>query len=191
MQIRPLRTADLDLIDEIDATVDSIRYHHVERVVDQSADGDRVRFAIEDRPLPVKRVESNPIGDDLRFSLKQTAADIEEGLALMAEHEEVPIASLLARVALDDLTLVEIVDVRVDFDHRRQGLGSAMLFQAINFAREKEARAIRVATKSSNAAANALFAKLGFELAGVDTFRSTNHDLVKEQTTLIWYLALQ
>lgn len=186
MQIRPLRPADLDLIDEIDATIDSIRYRHVERV----ADGDKTRFAVEERPLPAKRVEPNPIDDDLRFSLKQTAADIEDGLALVAEHDDVPIAALLARVALDDPTLVEIVDVRVDFDFRRQGLASAMLFQAITFARDKEARAIRAAARSSNDAGNRLLAKLSFELAGIDTFKSTNHDLVKEQTTLLWYLAL-
>jgi ribosomal protein S18 acetylase RimI-like enzyme len=187
MQIRPLRPSDLDLIDEIDATIDSTRYHHVDRV----ADGPTTRFAIEDRALPARRVEPNPIGDDLRFSLKQTAAGVEEGLALIAEHDGLPIAAMIARNALDDPSLIEVLDVRVDFDRRREGLGSALLFQAINFAREREARALRAVARTNNAAGNALLAKLGFELAGIDTFRATNHDLVKEQTTLIWYLALQ
>lgn len=186
MQIRPLKSSDLELIDEIDATIDSARYHHVDRVVDAG----HVRFNIEDRELSSRRVESNTIGDELRFTLKQTAAGIEDGLALVIEHDGVPIGALLARVALDDVTLVELVDIRVDFDHRREGLASGLLFQAINFARDKEARALRAATKSGNAAANALLKKLGFDLGGVDTFRVTNHDLVKEQTTLIWYLAL-
>lgn len=187
MQIRPLQPTDLDLIDEIDATIESARYRHVERV----AEGDRLRFAVEDRSLASKRVESNPIDDDLRFTMKQIAGEIEEGLALVAEHDDVPIAALVARVALDDASLVELVDVRVDFDHRRQGLASAMLFQAINFAREKEVRAIRAPVRSSNDAGNRLLSKLGFDLAGIDTFRLSNHDLVKEQTTLLWYLALQ
>ena len=187
MQIRPLRPADLDLIDEIDATIDATRSHPGAR----GSEGLMTRCALEARELPARRVEPNPIGDELRFSLKQTAAGIEEGLALIAEHDDVPIAALIARNALDDPTLVEILDVRVDFDRRREGLGSALLFQAINFARDKEARALRATARSSIAAANALLAKLGFELAGIDTFRATNHDWVKEQTTLIWYLALQ
>ena len=186
MQIRPLTTADLDLIDEIDATIDSNRYHHVDRV----GDGPLTRFSIEDRPLPQRRVESNTLGDDVRFALKQTASGIEDGLALVIEHDGVPIGALLARVALDDPTLIELVDLRIDFDHRREGLASGLLFQAINFARDAEARAFRATAKTNNAAANALLAKLGFELGGIDTFRSSNHDLVKEQTTLLWYLAL-
>ena len=35
-----------------------------------------------------------------------------------------------------------------------------------------------------------LLIKCGFELAGVDTQRHSNHDLVKEVASLIWYAAL-
>ncbi len=35
-----------------------------------------------------------------------------------------------------------------------------------------------------------MLAKSGFELAGVDDHRNSNHDLVKEAVTLFWYAPL-
>lgn len=186
MQIRPLKPADLDLIDEIDATISADRYLFVERV----AEGLVGTFRVEERSHGgAPKIESNPIGDDLRFTLKQVATGIEEGVVMLAEHDDVPIGVVLATKTPDG-SVVDLVDVRVDFDRRRDGLGSALIFQAINYAREIEARAVRAITPSNNQPAAALLAKLGFELAGLDTFRESNHDLVKERTTLVWYLPL-
>lgn len=185
MQLRPLTPADLDLIDEIDGTLSTDRYLHVDR----QGEGLVASFKVEDRPLPTPRIESNPINDDLRFTLKQVAAGIEDGLTMMAEHDGLPIAVMVATPTPDG-SVVDLIDVRVDYDRRRDGLGSAMVFQAINYARERDARAVRAAARTSNVPFCAMLAKLGFELAGLDTYRETNHDLVKEQTTLVWYLAL-
>ena len=185
MEIRPLTAADLDLIDEIDATISSDRFLFVER----QADGLNASFRIEDRPLVEPRIESNVIGDDLRFTMRQVATGIEDGLAVMAEHDGVPIAAVLA-TRTPDGSVVDLIDVRVDFDRRRDGLGTALMFQAMNYARDGDARAVRVCSRTTNAPFNAMLAKLGFELAGLDTFRESNHDLVKEQTTLIWYFPL-
>ena len=186
MQLRPLRPADLDLIDEIDATIASDRFLFVERNVD----GLNAQLKVEERRHAEPRIEANPIGDELRFALKQVAAGIEEGLAVVAEHDDVPIAALLA-TASPDGSVVDVVDVRVDYDRRRDGLGSAMLFQAINHARERDARVVRVAARASNVPLASMLVKLGFELGGLDAFRESNHDLVKEQTTLLWCLPLR
>jgi ribosomal protein S18 acetylase RimI-like enzyme len=183
MQIRPLNLADLEFIDEIDATIQSEDYLHVDR----AADALSASFRIEQRPLLERKSESNPIGDELRFQLKQIASGMDDGFCCVAEHDQLPIASALA---VEDGDVVELVDLRVDFDRRREGFGSAMMFQVINFARERESRAIRVFVTTGNGPFNRMLAKLGFEIAGIDTQRHSNHDLVKEQTTLIWYLQL-
>ncbi len=183
MQIRPIQTGDLDLLDEIDATIQSDHYLHVDR----SADALSAHFKIEHRPLHERRSESNPITDDLRFQFKQIATGTDDGLCCVAELDNLPIAAVIATQNGD---VVEVTDLRVDFDHRREGFGSAMMFQVINFARECESRAIRVFVKTGNGPFNKMLAKLGFEIAGIDTQRTSNHDLVKEQTTLIWYLQL-
>lgn len=183
MQIRPIQLSDLDLLDEIDATIQTDSYLHVDR----SAEAMSASFKIESRPLPERKSESNPISDDLRFQFKQLATGIDDGFCMVAEHDDLPIA---AAIAVQNGDIVELVDLRVDFDRRREGFGSAMMFQVINFARERESRAIRVFVRTGNGPFNRMLAKLGFEIAGIDTQRHSNHDLVKEQTTLIWYLQL-
>jgi RimJ/RimL family protein N-acetyltransferase len=65
-----------------------------------------------------------------------------------------------------------------------------MLFQAISHARELELRAVTAETRTDNVPAARLLSKCGFDLAGVDTQRHSNHDLVKEVASLIWYVAL-
>lgn len=183
MQIRPIHTADLDLLDEIDATIQSDQYLHVDR----AANAGTVSFRIEQRPLTERRSESNPIGDDLRFRLKQIVSGIEDGFCCVAELNSLPIATA---VAIPNADVVDLIDLRVDCDRRREGFGSAMLFHVINYARESESRAVRAQVSSGNGPFNNMLAKLGFEIAGIDTQRDTNHDLVKERSTLIWYLQL-
>jgi hypothetical protein len=45
-------------------------------------------------------------------------------------------------------------------------------------------------TTTDNWPAAMLLTKCGFDLAGLDERRRTNHDLVKEAVTLFWYAAL-
>ena len=85
---------------------------------------------------------------------------------------------------------LQIVDFRVDFDFRRQGLGSALLYAAINEARARELRAVAVETTTDNYPAASLLGRCGFEIAGLDERRASNHDLVKEAVTLFWYASL-
>jgi RimJ/RimL family protein N-acetyltransferase len=65
-----------------------------------------------------------------------------------------------------------------------------LMFQLIQFARDRESRAIRAAVHASNVPMMQLLAKLGFTLAGLDTHQKSNHDLVEEKATLLWYLEL-
>jgi ribosomal protein S18 acetylase RimI-like enzyme len=186
MQVRPLTMDDLIGLIDIDAVIDSAEYLHVERT---PAEGFGASFRIERRPLREKVVRATTIDDDLQSRVKLVAGGIEDGLALVAEHDGQLVALIVAQ-DVPDRGLVEITDLRVDFDHRREGLATAMLYQAINYARDREVRALRVEIPSDNVPACALFAKTGFELTGLDTHRHSNHDLVKEKATLLWYLAL-
>ena len=189
MQLRPAVAEDLDALDEIDATVEADAYLHVDR----AGEGVELTIKIEARPLREKRIDPNKIGDDLRFLYKSIATGIEEGLWLMAEHDGRPAGSLLARPrpgADGQSSTLDLLDVRVDYDFRRQGIASALLFQTIAAARG-ERRAIYAEVPSNNLPASKLLEKLAFEAAGLDVMRHGNHDLVKEQATIFWYLALE
>lgn len=185
MQIRPLSIGDLDALVEIDGTVESARYLHLDR----AGEGFELQWKIEERALRSKLIESNPLDDEQRFTARQLASGADEGTALVGEHEGEPVALLIALPQPGHGTL-KLIDLRVDYDHRREGLATAMVYQTMQAGRDGGLRAVAAETRANNFPANQLLAKLGFELAGLDSQRYSNHDLVKESVTLFWYVAL-
>lgn len=186
MQLRPFKISDLANLSEIDATIESTHYLHLDR----SIEGLSWRCSLEPRGLRQKLIEANPMGEDLAFLLKQLVGDESEGRCVVAERGETIVGLCVAR-HLAEQGLVEIADVRIDYDHRREGLGTAMIFDLINYARDHHARALRAEALSNNIPFNTMLSKFGFELAGVDTHRQSNHDLVRERATIVWYLTLE
>lgn len=185
MQIRPAQLDDLDRLIDLDGTIESGEYLHLDR----GGEGLAVSWRLEERPLREKRIDANAVDDERRFTLKQLLSGVEDGTVLVAEHDDQLVALAVARQRPDRQT-VELVDLRVDYDFRRQGLGSALLYQIINGARDAGLRAVMATTLTNNVPAARFLAKAGFDLGGVDTHFATNHDLVKEAVTLFWYAAL-
>jgi GNAT superfamily N-acetyltransferase len=185
MEIRPVRVADLDRLIDIDGTIESTDYLHIDRVGAGFTGG----WKIEQRPLREKRMERNQPTDEIQFITRQIVTGAEEGLALLADYDGVNVAQLVARLEPEFRTL-RIIDLRVDFEHRRQGLGSAMMYMAIGQARDLQLRAVAADTHTDNLPAAEFLLRCGFELAGLDTRKHTNHDLVKERITLFWYVPL-
>jgi ribosomal protein S18 acetylase RimI-like enzyme len=185
MEIRPVQPHDLDDLADIDGTVQSSEYLHLER----TGEGLAVAWRLEPRALREQRVLTNRMTEDQKFTLRQVVTGADEGFALLAEHEGQKVALLLAQPQPQYGTL-RLADLRVDYDFRREGLATALVFQAINEARDKGLRAVTAETLTDNLPAAKLLSKCGFDLAGVDAQRHSNHDLVKEAASLLWYVAL-
>ena len=185
MEIRAIRLPDIDRLIDIDATIESTHYLHV----DQTGEGLEIGFKLSERTLREPRHDRNLASDELNFSTKQVVSGIEDGVALLVEHGGVNVATMLA-VVDPTYNVMRLIDVRVDFEHRRQGLASGMMYQLITESRNRELRAIAAETRTDNQPAASLLRKCAFEIAGIDTRRHTNHDLVKESATLLWYALL-
>lgn len=186
MTIRPAKAADLSDIQEIDGTIESLQYAHVEQA---AADGN-FSWKIDWRPTREKLILPAALDDDTGFSLRQILSGADEGVVLVAEHDDRPVALLLAQA--DTLRgVMRVLDLRVDYDLRRQGIATVMLFNLIESAKEADLRAAYMTTRTNNAPAARLLEKLGWELSGIDTKRHDNHDLVKESATLIWYYVIK
>lgn len=185
MNIRPATPADLTDLQEIDGTIESPDYGHVE----QTADGMNLSWKLDWRPARERITRSNPLSDDTAFSLRQILTGGDEGVALTAEHDGVAVGLLLAQA--DPVRgVMRLLDLRVDSDQRRQGLATVMLFQLIERAKDADLRACYATTQTDNAPAARLLEKLGWDLCGLDTRRNSNHDLIKEVATLMWYYAI-
>lgn len=190
MEIRPVTQADLAGLQEIDGTVESARYLHVDFADAAGAEGVTFAWRLQERSARQKLIEANRLDDDATFTLKSVVTGAEEGTALLIEHDDQPVAMLLARPDPAAGT-IRLLDLRVDYDYRRQGMGTALVYALIQHAREQESiRAVAAETLSNNQPAGALLAKCGFQISGVDTRRRSNHDVVKEAVTLFWYAAL-
>jgi GNAT superfamily N-acetyltransferase len=185
MEIRPIRPADLDRLIDIDGTIESSDYLHVE----QAGEGLAPAWKVQERPLREKRMDRNQPTDETTFLTKQIVTGMDDGVALLAEHEQINVATLVARPE-PQLATMRLVDLRVDFEHRREGLASAMIYQLITESRSRELRAVFTETRTDNFPAARFLSKCGFDLAGLDCRRYTNHDLVKEAATLFWYASL-
>ena len=180
-----MTTADLDRVKDIDATAESSQYLHVERAGESLA----MSWKLQLRPLREKRLLRRELGIEEMFAIKQIVTGADEGVALVAEHDALPVAAAAARP--DPLAgVLRIIDLRVDVEFRRQGLASALLFQMIHEARQRDLRALAAQSPADDFPAIQLLAKLGFEPAGLDTHFWSNHDLVKESVVVFFYLAL-
>jgi GNAT superfamily N-acetyltransferase len=185
MRIGAGQLSDLARLIDLDGTIESTHYLHVQR----EGEGLNLLWRLEERPLREKRVDANVVGDDLQFAFKQVLGGVEEGMALIAEHDDQLVALAIARADAERKTL-DVLDVRVDYDMRREGVGIAMLFQIISHARKTGMRAVTAMSLTNNLPAARFLLKAGFELNGVDTHFHSNHDLVKEAVALFWYAAL-
>ena len=83
---------------------------------------------------------------------------------------------------LDEL---HILNVAVAPDHRRQGIGVALMKRLIDEAREISARAITLEVRESNQSAIRLYERVGFVLAGVRP-----HYYTDKENALIYWLEL-
>jgi ribosomal protein S18 acetylase RimI-like enzyme len=64
-----------------------------------------------------------------------------------------------------------IEDVVVDEAARGQGIGAALTGAAIELARQRGARSVELTSRSSRAAANRLYQRLGFQLRDTNVYR--------------------
>ena len=185
MELRPAVEADTEAVLEIDGTVESHRYLHV----DHAGEGTDVRWSVQDRPLRERLILPRPMDDEQRFTFKLIVTGVDDGTATVVVHDGAIVALLVTKPDVTAMVL-RVVDLRVDFDQRREGLATALMFGAIAAARDGQMRAVTADVPANNGPAHALLLKLGFALAGLDTHRFSNHDLVKETVTLVWYLPL-
>jgi [ribosomal protein S18]-alanine N-acetyltransferase len=98
--------------------------------------------------------------EDMRRLLEHPAC---LALAAVSSHAPAPIAFIIAQATADE---AEILSIGVDTEFQGRGVGRALVEALIALARGKGARRLFLDVAESNAAALALYARLGFEQMG-------------------------
>ena len=91
----------------------------------------------------------------------------------IAENEELKIVGMLNLAIYRTTTGVHawIEDVVVDKNARKQGIATQLTLAAIEYARDKGAKAVSLTSRPEREAANQLYQKLGFTLVETNLFR--------------------
>jgi streptothricin acetyltransferase len=84
-----------------------------------------------------------------------------------------------------------IEDIVVDRKVRRQGVGRALIQQAIRWASERKFTGIMLETQNTNIGGCMLYESCGFELGGFDRCLYQGIDPVTDEIALYWYYKIK
>ncbi len=87
----------------------------------------------------------------------------------------------------DDIAV--LWDIRVHPEHRRSGIGSALLVEAARWSKERDCKHLKIETQNTNLPACRLYLKQGCRLGEINRFAYTD-PRVSHETMLVWYLGL-
>jgi ribosomal protein S18 acetylase RimI-like enzyme len=79
-----------------------------------------------------------------------------------------------------------IWNIMLDVEMRRQGLGRQLMQRTIDWAKQRRLRAILLETQSNNTPACHFYARLGFQLIGINELFYTNQDMERQEVALFW-----
>lgn len=147
-------------------------YFDVEVLDDaDGAFGFRIRKRAFDEPQ-VKQFEGSLFSDWLTEPVAFGAFDGDTLLGVMSLGME------------DWNNRLRVAELWVDEAYRHQGVGKSLMAQAVDFARQKQARAVVLETQSCNEPAIRFYLSCGFRIIGLDTTHYSNRDILDHEVRL-------
>ncbi|MBI1928885.1 GNAT family N-acetyltransferase [Candidatus Poribacteria bacterium] len=84
--------------------------------------------------------------------------------------------------------LAVVWDIRIHPDYRGCGIGSQLFERAVNWARARRCRHLKVETQNINVPACRFYAKQGCELRAIDRYAYPDYP---DEVQLIWYMSIE
>jgi ribosomal protein S18 acetylase RimI-like enzyme len=125
--------------------------------------------------------------DVSRWGILMATDDVGQPVGGAAVAVEPPIFPM-GRFQRDDLAA--LWDIRVDPEHRRQGIGSQLFRAAAGWARRKGYGQLGIETDGSNVTACRFYTRQGCELGAIHRFGYAGVPEVAAYAMLLWYLEL-
>ncbi len=187
LTIRPLTSADVPRLIEIDAEFESDRFLDVIK----TSNGLEVSWQLIECPL-------EPPFSSRDYSLsrqqrQEVSARLREGDGLYLAVEDSHTGKLVALLDMERerwRDTATIWNLMVDRAYRRQGVGRELIGRAIAWAREQGLRAIMLETQTNNLAACRFYHALGFKLCGLDDHFYSNDDIGAQEVAIFWWYEL-
>jgi len=87
--------------------------------------------------------------------------------------------------------LAVLWDIRVHPDSRRQGVGTKLFKQVVEWSKKKGCRHLKIETQNINVPACRFYAKQGCKLGAMDRYGYYGHPKVGYEVMMLWYLELE
>lgn len=117
---------------------------------------------------------------------------------LLAEGQEEVLGGAAIAYATPGVTMLEgrqdltvLWDIRVQPEARREGIGRLLFRSAVDWARQRGCRQMKIETQNVNVPACRFYAAQGCELGAIHRYAYSGHPQVGHETMLLWYLDLQ
>ena len=179
--IRPLTSADVSRLGQIDANFESDRFLDLEK----SIDGLNVTWRLIERPLDPPFVSTDYSIQP--GELAEIAGRIHAGgIHLIVEDNARPVA-LVDVETQDWRSAANVWHILIDRAYRRQGFGTQLMQRVIDWARSARLRGIVCETQTNNLPACRFYQRLGFQMCGIDDHFYTNEDVAVKEVAVFWW----
>ena len=190
-----IREVGQESIPQIAAVPIRFTVESVLRVVE--IDGGLGGLALREEPLRRPYVKDYDQYDDESPATWAERFDVSKWGFFLAREGETPVGA--AAVAFDTAgvdilagqkDLVALWDIRLRPEHRRRGVGTDLFARAIEWARAKNCRHLKIETQNINVPACRFYARQGCRLGAIDRHGYGGDPRVAGETMLLWYLDL-
>lgn len=167
IEIRPALSTDYEYLSKIDPSNRTEYVWQMDRVITEG----QITIGFREVRLPRAIQVEHPHPADLIHKTAQASSGV-----LVAVLKGTPIGYII----LDESLVpsgVWIRDLAVIEEHRRQGIGTALLISAQEWAIQRRLRKIILETQSKNYPAIRMVVKMGFELSGYNDRYYANQDI--------------
>lgn len=180
--VRPATAADLPALTRLDLTYPTDRYLALERSGEPPEHALTLRW--RNRVPAPKAVYATYTVDRLQEALER--AD-----SFVVAHLDGEVAGLLMIIVPTWTDAAEITDLAVDIAFRRMGAGRALVETAVEWARQRDRRALWVEPRADNHAAISFYVSMGFRVSGFNDRMYSNKDHEDGRPTVLMYLELR
>lgn len=187
--IRSMTLDDIQRLTEIRPGFISHTYLDVER----SGEGYLVGWRLVEKKLDQPFVKGNAYDFTLdeRRSIQERMLQ-QDSLEEVVEDQQTGRIVGVLDVAVENWRWVAwIWNLMLDEDVRGQGLGRALVERSIVWTKRRKLRAVMLETQTNNVPACKFYARVGFQLVGINETFYTNHDYQRREIALFWSYSLR
>jgi ribosomal protein S18 acetylase RimI-like enzyme len=189
LTIRPLQESDIPQL--VDINPNFVAYTVIE--IERDGTPPLVGWRLREVPLAIPFQKGNAYDFDAA-ERENIRGRLQQSNTLLEVVEDALTKRLLGILDVEEekwRRAAWVWNLMLDEQIRGRGIGRQLVERTIAWARGRKLRAILLETQSNNTPACHFYARMGFQLIGVNDLFYTNHDRERQEIALFWGYPLE